>query len=108
MTSAIGRAGGRVFGLLVALLIPRPPVRLTAQSAGTLLAVLPGSARAAGMGGAGAAIVGDAGAIFAHPAALATIHHLALEGSDESFPPGSTPSIGAPALRVTRFPWGAG
>ncbi|HYS61151.1 MAG TPA: hypothetical protein VEM27_11205, partial [Gemmatimonadales bacterium] len=94
MTSAIGRSGGRVVGLLVALLTARSPVRLTAQSAGTLLAVLPGSARAAGMGGAGAAIVGDAGAIFANPAALATIHHLAVEGSYESFPSGSTLSIG--------------
>src|SRR2546422_9371701 len=81
MTSAIGRSGGCVVGLLVALLTTRPPVRLAAQSAGTLLAVLPGSARAAGMGGAGAAIVGDAGAIFANPAALAPIHHPAVEGS---------------------------
>src|SRR5881296_3860116 len=80
---------------------------LSAQ-AGNLLAVLPGSARAAGMGGAGAAIVGDAGAIFANPAALATIHHLAVEGSYESFPSGSTLSIGALALRVDRFTWGAG
>src|SRR6266550_1318542 len=87
-------------------------VFLTASSlsaqAGSLLAVLPGSARAAGMGGAGAAIVGDAGAIFANPAALATIHHLAVEGSYESFPSGSTLSIGALALRVNRFTWGAG
>src|SRR6059036_1020098 len=80
---------------------------LSAQ-AGNLLAVLLGSARAAGMGGAGAAIVGDAGAIFANPAALATIHHLAVEGSYESFPSGSTFSIGALALRVNRFTWGAG
>src|SRR5216117_4314833 len=80
---------------------------LSAQ-AGNVLAVLPGSARAAGMGGAGAAIVGDAGAIFANPAALATIHHLAVEGSYESFPSGSTLSIGALALRVDRFTWGAG
>ena len=108
MTSAIGRSGGRVVGLLVALLTTRSPVRLTAQSAGTLLAVLPGSARAAGMGGAGAAIVGDAGAIFPNPAALATIHHLAVEGSYESFPLGSTLSTGALALRVNRFTWGAG
>jgi len=70
--------------------------------------VLPGSARAAGMGGAGAAIVGDAGAIFANPAALATVHHLAVEGSYESFPSGATLSTGAVALRVSRFTWGAG
>src|SRR5437867_3792959 len=76
--------------------------------AGNVLAVLPGPARAAGMGGAGAAIVGDAGAIFANPAALATIHHLAVEGSYESFPSGSTSSLGALALRVNRFTWGAG
>src|SRR3989449_5814875 len=64
-------------------MIRRPP-RSTLFPYTTLfrsLAVLPGSARAAGMGGAGAAIVGDAGAIFANPAALATIHHLAVEGS---------------------------
>src|SRR3989454_6019092 len=108
MTSAIGRSGGRVVGLLVALLTTRPPVRLTAQSAGTLLAVLPGSTRAAGLGGAGAAIVGDAGAIFANPAALATVHHLALEGSYESYPSGATLSTGALALRVGRFTWGVG
>jgi hypothetical protein len=60
------------------------------------------------MGGAGAAIVGDAGAIFANPAALATVHHLAVEGSYESFPSGATLSTGAVALRVSRFTWGAG
>ena len=86
-----------------ALLVPS----LAAQSAGSL-GVLPGSTRAAGMGGAGAAIVGDAGSIFANPAALATVHHLAVEGSYESFPSGATLSTGAVALRVSRFTWGAG
>src|SRR5207247_11181643 len=60
------------------------------------------------MCGACAAILGDAVALFANPAALATIHHLAVEGSYESFPSGSTLSIGALALRVNRFTWGAG
>ncbi|HYU90522.1 MAG TPA: hypothetical protein VE966_08760 [Gemmatimonadales bacterium] len=73
-----------------------------------MLALTPGSARAAGMGGAGAAIVGDAGAIFANPAGLATVHHLAIEGSYESYPSGVTLSTGALALRVGRFTWGAG
>src|SRR2546429_1017034 len=86
-------------------MIRRPP-RSTLFPYTTLFRSLPGSARAAGMGGAGAAIVGDAGAIFANPAALATIHHLAVEGSYESFPSGSTLSIGALALRVDRFTWG--
>ena len=80
---------------------------LAAQS-GSVLALTPGSARAAGMGGAGAAIVGDAGAIFANPAGLATVHHLAIEGSYESYPSGATLSTGALALRVGRFTWGAG
>jgi len=80
---------------------------LSAQ-AGSVLALAPGSARAAGMGGAGAAIVGDAGGIFANPAALATIHHLAVEASYETFPSGSKFSTGAVALRVGRFTWGAG
>jgi hypothetical protein len=74
----------------------------------SLLGVVPGSARAAGMGGAGAAIVGDAGAVFANPAGLATVHHLALEGSYESYPSGSTLSTGALALRGGRFTWGVG
>jgi hypothetical protein len=80
---------------------------LSAQT-GSVLALAPGSARAAGMGGAGAAIVGDAGAIFANPAGLATVHHLAIEGSYESYPSGATLSTGALALRVGRFTWGAG
>jgi hypothetical protein len=80
---------------------------LSAQ-AGSVLALAPGSARAAGMGGAGAAIVGDAGAIFANPAALATVHHLVVEASYESYPSGSRLSTGAVALRVSRFTWGAG
>jgi hypothetical protein len=86
-----------------AVLVPS----LSAQSAGGI-GVLPGSARAAGMGGAGAAIVGDAGAIFANAAALATVHHLAIEGSYESYPSGATLSTGALALRVSRFTWGVG
>lgn len=79
-----------------------------AAQGGSALAILPGSARAAGLGGAGAAIVGDAGAIFANPAALATIHRLALEASYEAYPGGVSLSTGAVGLRVGRFDWGAG
>lgn len=81
-----------------------PP--LAAQGA-SLLVEVPGSARAAGMGGAGAAIVGDAGAVFANPAALATVHHLAVETSYESYP-GTRLSMAAVAVRVDRFTWGFG
>jgi hypothetical protein len=86
-----------------AVLVPA----LAGQGA-SILATVPGSARAAGMGGAGAAIVGDAGAVFANPAGLATVHHLAVEASYESYPSGSSLSTGALALRVGRFTWGAG
>ena len=89
MRAAVGRSGGRAVGVAVALLTAGPPVRLSAQT-GSLVAVLPGSARTAGMGGAGAAMVGDAGAIFANPAGLATVRHLAIEGSYEAYPTGVT------------------
>jgi hypothetical protein len=103
-----GRHDGVTRRLLVTLLCNAGVVSSLSAQAGSLLAVLPGSARAAGMGGAGAAIVGDAGAIFANPAALATVHHLAVEGSYESYPWGATLSTAALALRVSRFTWGAG
>jgi hypothetical protein len=60
------------------------------------------------LGGAGAALVGDASAIFTNPAGLATIRHMALEGSYASIPGGSSLSLAAMALRLGRFDWGAG
>ncbi|HVH69325.1 MAG TPA: hypothetical protein VM716_15760 [Gemmatimonadales bacterium] len=89
--------------LLYVLLAPS----LSAQAESALAGVA-GSARSAGMGSAGAAIVGDAGVVFANPAGLATVHHLALEASYESFPSGVTLSTGALALRGGRFTWGTG
>ena len=80
---------------------------LPAQTVGSV-AALAGSTRAAGMGGSGAAIVGDAGALFANPAALATVHRLAVEASYESYPGGTTLATGALALRVGAWDWGAG
>ena len=103
-----GRHDGVTRRFLVTLLCNAGVVSSLSAQAGSVLALTPGSARAAGMGGAGAAIVGDAGAIFANPAALATVHHLALEGAYESYPSGVTLSTGALALRVGRFTWGAG
>src|SRR5260370_33320575 len=67
-----------------------------------------GSTGAAGLGGSGAASVGDAGALFANPAALATVHRLAVEASYESYPGGTTLATGALALRVGAWDWGAG
>src|SRR5262245_1997872 len=81
---------------------------LAAQSDGSVLAALPGSARSVGMGGAGAALVGDAGAIFANPAGLATVHHIAVEASYERYLAGTALSAAALAVRAGRFDWGIG
>ncbi len=81
---------------------------LALQSESSIVAVLPGSTRSAGLGGAGAALVGDAGAVFANPAGIATIRHLSVEGSYEPYLAGTAVSAAAVALRVGRVTWGFG
>ena len=81
---------------------------LVSQSETSVVALLPGSTRSAGLGGAGAALVGDAGAIFANPAGLATIRHVAAEGSYEPYLAGTVFSTAAVAVRLGRITWGAG
>jgi len=106
-----GRTAGRpvlTLAAVLALLAVRPPGRLAAQSEASILAALPGSTRSAALGGAGAALVGDAGAMFANPAGIATIRHLALEGSYEPYLAGTALSSAALALRVGRWTWGFG
>ena len=93
---------------LIALSAVRPSGRLAAQTEGSILTVLPGSTRSAGLGGAGAALVGDAGALFANPAGIATIRHLSIEGSYEPYLAGSAVSAAALALRVQRWTLGFG
>lgn len=82
--------------------------RIAAQTEGSILTLLPGTTRAAGLGGAGAALVGDAGAMFSNPAGIATIHHLSVEGSYEPYLAGSAVFTAALALRVSKFTWGFG
>jgi hypothetical protein len=107
----VNRAAGRPFCLVLAALagfsLVAGSVPVAAQSEGGV-AVLPGSARSAGMGGAGVALVGDAGSIFANPAGLATMRHAALEGFYERRPDDHTVSAAAGAVRVGRFNYGAG
>ena len=79
---------------------------LAAQS--PFVEALPASVRAVGLGGAGAALVGDASVIFSNPAGLATVRHLAIEGSYASLAGGSALSLAAFAIRVGRLDWGAG
>ncbi|HEY6853711.1 MAG TPA: hypothetical protein VI139_05660, partial [Gemmatimonadales bacterium] len=74
----------------------------------TAVANLPGSTRSAGLGGAGVALVGDAGALFANPAGIATVRHIAVEGSYEPYLGGTTLSSGAFAIRLLHFHLGAG
>lgn len=102
------RHDGRTVGILLGLLSVLPSYRLSAQTEGSILTILPGSTRSAALGGAGAALVGDAGAMFANPAGIATIRHLSIEGSYEPYLAGSAVSAAALALRVSRFTWGFG
>lgn len=108
MKRAAGRFGGLAVGAAVAVLTAQPLSRLIAQSESSILTALPGSTRSAALGGAGAALVGDAGAMFANPAGIATIRHIALEGSYEPYLAGTAVSSAALAVRVGRWTWGFG
>lgn len=68
----------------------------------------PASVRTAGLAGAGAAVVGYAGSIFTNPSGLATIGSLSAEGAYARFPDRSTNAMGAVALRLGQFDFGAG
>jgi len=107
----VSGAAGRPFRLAVVALaafsLVAFPGLLAAQSEDGV-AVLPGSARSAGMGGAGVALVGDAGSLFANPAGLATVRHAAVEGFYERRPDDHAVSAAAAAVRVGRFDYGAG
>ena len=106
MSRPAGRAARRT--MFAVMLAAWPSGRLAAQSEGSILTAIPGSTRAAALGGAGAALVGDAGAIFANPAGIATIRHLAIEGSYEPYLAGTALSTAALALRVGKLTWGFG
>ena len=106
------RNGARVrppgVGLVVAFALGGALQRLPAQAAASVLATLPGSTRAAALGGAGAALTGDAGGMFANPAAIATVHRIALEAFYLGAPDRTTWDGAALAMRLGRFDWGAG
>ncbi|HKV73624.1 MAG TPA: hypothetical protein VJN95_03830 [Gemmatimonadales bacterium] len=85
--------------------------RLAAQAAvppTSDLLLLPASTRSVGLAGSAVALNGDAGAIFVNPAGLATIRHVGLEGSLQSFSDGSVLNRGAGAIRLYQFDVGAG
>jgi hypothetical protein len=90
------------------LTVPLDVFLASSLAAQSPLAAFSGSTRAAGLGGAGAALVGDAGAVFANPAAIATVHRLAFDGSYQQYLGGTTFGGAALALRLGRFDWAAG
>jgi hypothetical protein len=97
--------GGWAVAAAAALALASPPARLPAQL-GDGVALLAGSTRSAALAGAGVALMGDAGSAFANPAGIATIHHFALEASDERYAGGTTLSSAAVAVRLGRFDYG--
>lgn len=93
--------------LLTAVLGPVPVA--AAQSAPLpLILTLPITTRSAGLGGASVALSGDAGSTFLNPAGLATIQHVAIEGSLQRYPDGSIETMGAAAFRFLQFDLGGG
>ncbi len=86
------------------------PVRgVVAQSSPLpLILTLPITTRSAGLGGASVALSGDAGSTFLNPAGLATIQHIAIEGSLQRYPDGSIETMGAAAFRFLQFDLGGG
>ncbi|MEE8571660.1 MAG: hypothetical protein V3T20_00215 [Gemmatimonadota bacterium] len=69
---------------------------------------VPGSIRGVGLNGAGVALVGDAGSVFSNPASLATIRHIALEGSYRPAPGEAHFLTGALGWRLRQFDIGVG
>lgn len=70
--------------------------------------VLPASVRFAGLGGAGVAVIGDAGSVFVNPAGLAAVRRVSFEGATQSYVGSATQAMGAGAVRVGQFDFGAG
>ena len=98
-------------GLRVAALAACVTAPLAGQVplSGPLVLSLPPTVRSAALNGAATALVGDAGAVFANPAGLATIRHIALEGSYRLLPtPEAYVASGAVAWRIRQFDFGVG
>jgi len=91
---------------VVCLLVAPGP--LGAQSSPPTILSLPGSVRSAGLHGAGAALVGDAGAVFANPAGIATLRHIALEGTYRRTRFNAMAGTAAVGWRLSQFDVGLG
>ena len=95
--------------IVLAMIGASPAGRLRAQGASSppILRV-PVSVRAAGLGGAGVGLSGDASSVFLNPAGLATIRHIAIEGTIQRYGDGTWETMGAGAFRVLQFDLGGG
>ena len=92
--------------LLVALIFPQSAA---SQSVATpIILQLPPTVRTAGFNGAGVALIGDAGSVFINPAGMATIRHMAVEGSYRHIRQGTYLVTGALAWRIGQFDIGFG
>jgi len=104
MTPLAGRAG---LGFLA--LVACAPAQLPAQGAASPpITRLPVSVRAAGLGGAGVGLSGDASSVFINPSGLATIRHIAIEGTIQRYGDGTWETMGAGAFRLLQFDFGGG
>ena len=81
---------------------------LEAQSPPPAILSLPGSVRSAGLHGAGAALVGDAGSVFANPVGIATLRHIALEGTYRRTRFNAVAGTAAIGWRLSQFDVGLG
>ena len=106
--TALPASAGRA-GLIVLALAAIGPARLPAQGASSPpILRLPVSVRAAGLGGAGVGLSGDASSVFINPSGLATIRHIAIEGTIQRYGDGTWETMGAGAFRLLQFDFGGG
>jgi hypothetical protein len=96
-------------GLLILALTATEATPLLAQGASSPpILRLPVSVRVAGLGGAGVGLSGDASSVFINPAGLATIRHIAIEGTIQRYRDGTIETMGAGAFRLLQFDLGGG
>jgi hypothetical protein len=100
-----GRVASHVL-LMVVFSVGSAP--LVAQVSPPAVLSLPGSVRSAGLHGAGAALVGDAGSIFSNPIGIATLRHIALEGTYRRTRFNADAGTAALGWRLSQFDVGLG
>ncbi len=94
--------------MVAAVAFSHPIVAQTSTGHVPVVLQVPASARFAGLNGAGAALVGHAGTVFTNPAGLATISHVAVEGSYQSAPLDQYIAAAALGWRLRQFDLGVG